>query len=81
MSFISLIGLITLQEVFGLEAKNRRSLSHFRARLCVKEIHILIAKGCEKLSKMSAELEVDESYFLLRCTCNFVARRCKMCVR
>ena len=27
------------------------------------EIRILIAKECEKISKMSGEIEVDESYF------------------
>ena len=37
-----------------------------------KEIRILIAKECEKISKMSGEIEVDESYFLLR-----FARNCK----
>ena len=29
-----------------------------------KEIRILTLKECEKLSKMSGEIEVDESYFL-----------------
>ena len=29
----------------------------------VREIRILISKECEKISKMSGEIEVDESYF------------------
>ena len=29
----------------------------------VQQIRFLIAKECEKLSKMSGEIEVDESYF------------------
>ena len=37
------------------------------SRPCVnrilREIRILIAKECEKISKMSGEIEVDESYF------------------
>ena len=37
-----------------------------------KDLRILIAKECEKISKMSGEIEVDESYFLLR-----FARNCK----
>ena len=35
-----------------------------------KQIRILIAKECEKTSKMQGEIEIDESYFLLRYTCN-----------
>ena len=46
------------------------------SRPCVKaivrEIRALIAKECEKVSKMSGEIEIDESYFLLR-----YARNCK----
>lgn len=30
------------------------------------QIRILIAKECEKTSKMQGEIEIDESYFLLR---------------
>ena len=29
----------------------------------VQQIRLLIAKECEKISKMSGEIEVDESYF------------------
>ena len=35
-----------------------------------KQIRILIAKECEKISKMQGEIEIDESYFLLRFTRN-----------
>ncbi|WP_427846111.1 hypothetical protein [Campylobacter troglodytis] len=30
----------------------------------MRETRILTLKECEKISKMSAEMEVDESYFL-----------------
>ena len=36
----------------------------------IKSIRILIAKECENISKMQGEIEIDESYFLLRFTCN-----------
>ena len=36
----------------------------------IKNIRILIAKECENISKMQGEIEIDESYFLLRYTCN-----------
>ena len=32
----------------------------------VQQIRLLIAKECEKISKMSGEIEVDESYFEAR---------------
>ena len=35
-----------------------------------KQIRILIAKECEKISKMQGEIEINESYFLLRFTRN-----------
>ena len=35
-----------------------------------KQIRILIAKECENISKMQGEIEIDESYFLLRFTRN-----------
>ena len=41
-----------------------------------KQIRILIAKECEKTSKMQGEIEIDESYFLLRFT-----RNCKQKVQ
>ena len=36
----------------------------------IRNIRILIAKECEKISKMQGEIEIDESYFLLCFTCN-----------
>ena len=49
-----------------LEAKKIAQLCQISEQsLCkiFKEIHILTAKECEKISKMSGEIEVDESYF------------------
>ena len=49
-----------------LEAKKIAELCQISQQsLCkiFKEIRILIAKECEKVSKMSGEIEVDESYF------------------
>ena len=49
-----------------LEAKKIAELCQISEQsLCkiFKEIRILIAKECEKISKMSGEIEVDESYF------------------
>ncbi len=58
---------------FDLEAKKIAEICKI-SRVCVnrilREIRILIAKECEKISKMSGEIEVDESYFLLRYTRN-----------
>ena len=31
-----------------------------------KQIRILIAQECEKISKLNGEIEIDESYFLQR---------------
>ena len=49
-----------------LEAKKIAEICKI-SRPCVnrilREIRILIAKECEKISKMSGEIEVDESYF------------------
>ena len=56
-----------------LEAKKIAELCQISEQsLCkiFKQIRILIAKECEKVSKMSGEIEVDESYFLLRYTRN-----------
>ena len=39
----------------------------------VREIRILMAKECEKISKMSGEIEINEGYFLFRYTRNCVA--------
>ena len=56
-----------------LEAKKIAEICKI-TRACVnrivREIRILISKECEKISKMSGEIEVDESYFLLRYTRN-----------
>ncbi|TQR53029.1 IS1595 family transposase, partial [Campylobacter troglodytis] len=53
-----------------LEAKKIAEICKI-SRPCVnrilREIRILIAKECEKISKMSGEIEVDESYFGARC--------------
>ncbi|WP_427846127.1 hypothetical protein [Campylobacter troglodytis] len=50
-----------------LEAKKIAEICKI-SRVCANrillEIRILIAKECEKISKMSSELKVDESYFL-----------------
>ena len=52
-----------------LEAKKIAELCKI-SRPCVnrimQQIRLLIAKECEKISKMSGKIEVDESYFLLR---------------
>ena len=58
-----------------LEAKKIAELCQISEQsLCkiFKQIRILIAKECEKLSKMNGEIEEGESYFLLR-----FARNCK----
>ena len=36
----------------------------------IKATRILIAKECEKISTLNGEIEIDESYFLLRFTRN-----------
>ncbi|CZE48629.1 transposase [Campylobacter geochelonis] len=36
----------------------------------LKEIRILMAQECEKISKFDGEIEIDESYFLLRFASN-----------
>ncbi len=46
----------------------------------VREIRVLIAKECEKVSKMSGEIEIDENYFLLRYARNCKQREQKECV-
>ena len=38
-------------------------MSRVSVNAILQEIRILIAKECEKISKMSGEIEVDESYF------------------
>ncbi|WP_246059086.1 hypothetical protein [Campylobacter troglodytis] len=40
----------------------------------------MITKECETVSKMSSEIEVDESYFLLRYTRNCKQKELKECV-
>ena len=63
-----------MQEALDLEAKKIAQICQISeqslckiSRVCVnrilREIRILIAKECEKVSKMSGEIEVDESYF------------------
>ena len=42
-----------------------------------KQIRILIAQECEKISKLNGEIEIVESYFLLRLTLATASRRCK----
>ena len=63
-----------------LEAKKIAEICKI-TRACVnrilREIRILIAKECEKISKMNGEIEVDESYFLLRFVLQLRSRRCK----
>ncbi|CZE47880.1 transposase [Campylobacter geochelonis] len=36
----------------------------------LKDIRILMAQECEKISKFDGEIEIDESYFLLRFASN-----------
>ena len=55
-----------MKEALDLEAKKIAEICKISQQsLCkiFKEIRILIAKECEKISKMSGEIEVDESYF------------------
>ena len=42
----------------------------------IKQIRILIAKECEKISTLNGEIEINESYFLLCFT-----RKCKQKVQ
>ena len=49
-----------------IEASKISKITHIsEGTLCkiFKQIRILIAKECEKISKLSDEIEIDESYF------------------
>ncbi|CZE47512.1 transposase [Campylobacter geochelonis] len=43
----------------------------------LKEIRILMAQECEKISKFDGEIEIDESYFLLRFASNCKQKKLK----
>ncbi|CZE47979.1 transposase [Campylobacter geochelonis] len=43
----------------------------------LKEIRILMAQECEKFSKFDGEIEIDESYFLLRFASNCKQKKLK----
>ncbi|WP_185908854.1 hypothetical protein [Campylobacter troglodytis] len=58
-----------MQEILDLEAQKIADLCqipHQSSCKIFKEIHILTLKECKKLSKMSAEIEEGDSYFLQR---------------
>ena len=63
-----------------LEAKKNALLCQISQQsLCkiFKQIRILIAKECEKISKMSGDIKDGENYFLLRFTRNCVVEGAK----
>ena len=58
---------------FDIEASKIAKITQISEQtLCkiFKQIRILIAQECEKISTLNGEIEVDESYFLLRFTRN-----------
>ena len=51
------------EDIEATKMSNLTGISRISINKILKSIRILISKECEKISKFSGEIEIDESYF------------------
>ena len=51
------------EDIDATKIANLTGISRISINKILKSIRILISKECEKISKFSGEIEIDESYF------------------